>query len=204
MRPSLDFTIIKDLYGATFQPIIVKELRRRLIEIFLKIHEMESVEEARERFSIPTDPWDKYLLLDSNFFLKLMNHDQALSVGDQVVFLKFVVYTIEHELAPMLKIDMKSARQEFFSFLNMINLPKLYRIRNSSEEISSPEELSLAFEFLDTTINAPFYEYMKQQGNLKPHKEDYEDLMQGTTGAEITKFKKPDSTQQQTPKLKIF
>lgn len=202
-KPSLDFTIIRDFFGATFQPTIIKELRKNLIEIFMKIHEMERVEEAKDRFGITSDPWDKYLLLDSNFFLKLMNHDSVLNVGDQVAFLRFVVYTIEHELAPMIKIDMKSARQEFFNFLKMTNLPRMFRIRNASEEITSPEEIASTFDYLDTTINAPFYEYMKQQGNMKPHKEDYEDLMQGSTGAELSKLKKPD-TEPQTPKLKIF
>jgi hypothetical protein len=103
----------------------------------------------------------------------------------------------------MIKIEMKSARQEFFNFLKMINLPRLFRIRNASEEITSPEEIVSTFDYLDTTINAPFYEYMKQQGSMKPHKEDYEDLMQGSAGAEISKFKKPDM-EPQTPKLKIF
>lgn len=93
--PAIDFTKYKKVPIMSQNPIF-QAIRAELLEIFDELKQMQELEDARVKLNIKTEPWDKYLLLDSHFFLKLLNQDSPLAFWEQILFLDFIVYSIKH------------------------------------------------------------------------------------------------------------
>ncbi|CAG9321097.1 unnamed protein product [Blepharisma stoltei] len=172
-RPSLDFTKGKKI-PIIWQHPILQSIRAEFIEIFSDLKQMQELEEARSKLNIKTEPWEKYLLLDSNYFLKLMNQDTPMELWEQIIFLNFCIYVIKNEMVSMIKSDMKIVRNEFLEFIRKSVDTTVNGLKYRISEATDVQDIR---KKLNKAINEVFLEELKRKGNLKPHKEDYEELI---------------------------
>ena len=94
--PSIDFRHHRDRMQSLVQWGVFKHVARKLSGVLDTVVIEQKVESERKHLGIYTAPWDKYLLLDSQYFLRLMLCGESLTPGELLLFSQFLVYTIEH------------------------------------------------------------------------------------------------------------
>lgn len=82
---------------------------------------------------------------------------------------------------------MKLARAEFLKFIRKLNNTYVNSVKYAIGDIKDVVKLR---ENLTKYVHEAFYEDLKQEGNLKPHKEDYEGLIMGTFNTKLEKIEK--------------
>jgi len=184
-KPVLEFTKCEWMQVAYLPPIL-KQLRSEYIQIFKEVQEMKFTEDIRNKLGIFSEPWEKYLLLDSEYYLRLLDQNTPMPQWQQVVFLQYVLNSIKEESVSRLSGSMETIRTHFLEFANNSEDKTLKALKTDIDSV----EPGTALENLNTNFNAAFNEYLKQQNLLKSYKEDYDSLMPGHAKGESASLPK--------------
>ena len=194
MLPSLDFRQQRDHMPSVVHWPIYKEIARRLGSVLDRLVEEQKAEESRETVGLYSPPWDKYLLLDSRFFLQLMQCGESLSPQDLLLFAYFQVYTIENELASTFQPEIPVIRAEFLQYIRTLSSSAVTKVLSTLESLVAPAAVSEALSTLDKKVNEPFYKALKVKGMLKDYREDYDDLIIGSGPGQMSALDRSEST----------
>jgi hypothetical protein len=168
--PVLDFTNI----GNFLIPLpVYAKLRKELVELFGSLREIKSTEEIRKKYKIGSDPWDKYLLLDSKYFLTLLCQSAPLSIPELTAFLQFILWSVKNETISLFKADLHEVRTEFLSFFKSLDTEVEVRLRKHPESVDA----EWALDQINSKIIPRFYDHAKMKGWLRDFKDDYEELL---------------------------
>jgi hypothetical protein len=195
---SLIFDFIRPVSSEfPYQLPIFQALRRKMMKIFQSLHEISSSENMKEKHGIKSEPWDKYLLLDSNYFIPLLCQDIQTSIHEIACFVEFVVFSIENELISMFKIEMNQVRKEFFKFLKTCSTEGINALRKDPKQV----DVEAVLTDIDKNVIKHFYIECKMQGWLKEFQDDYEDLFISSSASSQSTLKtevKPELAPQRT------
>lgn len=183
----LDFTKICQT-TFNYQIPVFQKLREALQKIFTEVKEISDLEEARKVFGIGLEPWDKYLVLDSKYFVKFLCQDLQLSTWETIVFCEFVVYSVRNELISMFKIEMHELKKEFLKYVKGVSCEAMLKIANNPE---SPDA-DWILNNIDENVIKRFYVEAKMRNWLKDYKDDYDELMGHTVPSGTQKLVTPD------------
>jgi hypothetical protein len=190
--PAFDALQTYDRVHTHLHPPIFAVLQEGLREVLTSVRESASAEDIKQRLGMYTEPWDKYLLLDSAYFMPMLNHTKPLGQFQQVLWLRFIAYTVEHELASSIKLTSAQIHAKFFEFASHgKGLKQLEKDYLSLDRTSAV----VALEKLDEVLNVPFYDELRRDGNLKPYREDYEHLMSGSSDSSTKSLSQGESSQ---------
>jgi len=198
MLPRLNF-IQPVVTEYPYQMPIFQVLRSRLMSIFSEMKEQHDVEIIREKFGFKSDPWDKYLLLDSKYYINLLCQDTQLTTVELVLFIEFVVFSIRNELISMFKIEMPVLRKEFLKFAATCSSPGLSSLMRDPLKVDPVPTL----EDVDKNIIKHFYVEAKIQGWLKDYQDDYDELLQSSTSSKHSTLR-TDIKPEKDPTSKLF
>lgn len=182
-----------------YQIPIFQVLRSRLMKIFYNLKEQHDNEIIKQHHGIKSDPWDKYLLLDSKYYINLLCQDTQMSTVELALFIEFVVFSIENELISMFKIEMPVLRKEFLKFVancSSLGLSNLMRDPLKVDPIPTLEDI-------DKNIIKHFYIEAKIQGWLNDYQDDYEDLLHSSTSSQHSTLR-TDVKAEKDPASKLF
>lgn len=189
--PALDVLKAYDRVQGWVLPPVFLELQDALVKVLNSVRDLALYDEIKQKIGLYTEPWDKYLLLDSAYFMPLFNHSAPLLQFDQLLWLQFLAYTIEEELVSTIKLSPAQILSKFLEFANASK--KLRTLRENYLKLDK-EGAQLAFAKLNDEINKPFYEELRREGHLKPYREDYEHLMSGSSEAGFRSLSQGEST----------
>lgn len=170
--PVLDFTNIGNFFIPCQLPVYAK-LRKELVKLFVSLKEERSTEEIRKKYKIDSDPWDKYLILDSKYFLTLLCQSAPLSIPELTAFLQFILWSVKNETISMFKADLHEVRAEFLTFFKSLDTEVEVRLRKHPELVDA----EWALDQINTKIIPRFYDHAKMKGWLRDYKDDYEELL---------------------------
>jgi hypothetical protein len=182
----LDFTkILQTSYNYQFP--IFKKLRNDFLEIFSNLNEMQEAEEIRKIIGIVTDPWEKYLYLDSKYFIKLLCQTHSLKTWELIVFIEFIVYSVKNEMISLFKIDMEVLRTEFLTYIKGLTMEVIGKL------ISSPDTIDIDWGLrqIDEKIIKIFYIEAKMKDWLRDYQDDYEEPSNSAPKFNLEKLKFP-------------
>ena len=194
MLPSLDFREQRDRMPSVVQLPVFKQIARKLGVVLDKLVEEQKADEGRAVVGLYTPPWDKYLLLDSRYFLKLMQCGESLSPQELLLFAQFQVYTIEKELSSTFAPEIPIIRSEFMQFIRSLTNSSVTKVLASLPSLVKPEEITEALALIDKKVNEPFYHSLKLKGMLKDYREDYDDLIVGASSGEMSALDRSATT----------
>lgn len=128
----------------------------------------------RKDLKLQEDPWENYLVHDSQYFLPILFSQKSLSIVDQILLFKFVgisvgnstiaQYDMKPDILASKYLEFVDSYDEFDDELTLRELIKEAIQRN--DDLESLDELS-------RRVAKMFYLQMKIQGNLRPFKRDY-------------------------------
>lgn len=182
-----------------YQMPVLAELRTRLMTIFKDLKDQHDVEKIKEKFGFKSDPWDKYLLLDSKYYISLLCQDSQMTTVELIAFIEFVVYSVKNELISLFKIEMPLVRKEFLRFLKTCSSHGLALLMRDPEKVDPVK----ALQDIDESVVKNFYVEAKIQGWLKEYQDDYEELLHSSTAPTQTKLR-TEVAPEKEPQTKIL
>ena len=198
-RPLLDFTKIPNT-RYNYQYPIFQRLREELRKVFSELKEISEIEEIRKGLGITSDPWDRYLILDSKYFIKLLCQETQMSTWELVCFLEFVVYSVKNELVSMFKIDMKELREEFLKYVRESSTEIMTKMIQDPESVDPEWGLNQ----IDERIIKNFYVEAKMKNWMEEFKNDYDELLNHGTQSEKRKIDSETGTNEPPSLVKNF
>ena len=182
-----------DTFPASYQVPVFRALHTSFMQVFSQLKEMLSLEELRKKLGVYTDPWDKYLLLDSEYFLKVLNHSSPMRPWEQVVFLQFMLYTIKEEMSSMISLEPQVLAKTFLKFVNRSRAGCISLLKTKLEALG-PEVLPN----IDRDVSQEFYDSLKKEGLLKSYKDDYQEAAYAASGSQVEGLPRHKGPEQKT------
>lgn len=125
---------------------------------------------------IERDVWDRYLVLDAEYYLPILINNLFLSANEQVLIIYFVLYSVKKDLIGYLDLPQNDLIKDYFNFcrgfnkfLNEKNVFDFLSFVEKSEFVQNETNLVGLFDFLVES----FYEELRQLGKLREYKKDY-------------------------------
>ena len=197
--PVLDFM---KLSSSPFQyqiPILAR-LRKEISDLMMKLNELQSVEDIKAKYGMNSDPWDKYLLLDSKFFVRFLCQSEPMEFIQLVFFVEFAIYSLKNELISMFKIDMAELRTELLKHVNKFSEAVVAQLLKDPLGV----DVDWALQEIDEKFIKKFYVDAKMQGWLKDFKDDYDDLLSTKSSSEVSTLKTEVKDQGSSRSQKLF
>ena len=86
----------------------------------------------------------------------------------------------------MLQAEMPLIRAEFFTFVRAMVSSKVTRMLNGMHTLKTDADVQGACDLLDKEVNSKFYHELKLKGLLKEFREDYDELIIGSSSGEMS------------------
>lgn len=124
------------------------------------------------------DVWDRFALLDAEYYLPILVNNLYLSPEDQMLIIWFTVYSVREDLISYWDMPQGQLVAEFLQFCQEHNAymgrMNIYRFFELLKTMDSKELDAGAIITMDNLIES-FYDHMRGQGKMREFKKDYSD-----------------------------
>jgi hypothetical protein len=123
---------------------------------------------------IQRDPWDRYFLLDAEFYLPILINNLFLKVEEQILIVHFVVYMIKTDQISFFNMSQNELVNDSLEFCRSTS--KFLNNKNAVEYLEFIMKNNLNDETGEENLNffsQNFFEDLKRAGKLLPFKKDY-------------------------------
>lgn len=179
------FRGMKPLVGMQFQDVplncqwfVQRKLMTRLSDLVVKLQNDTENYNLQKDLKIHIDPWDYYLVHDSNYFLKFLMNAKDFDYYQQLLQVHFVVKGVEEDVLSFFQEDPDIVTDKYFAFIEEFRLNDknttvewLKFIRDNKLEDLEEHHI---FDNLDRVFHMFFLD-QKDKGFLLQHKNDYID-----------------------------
>ena len=122
------------------------------------------------------DPWDRFLILDAEYYLPILINNLYLSRDEQLLVVYFVLFSVREDLISYWEIPQNELIQDYFAFCRNHNVylgqKSIFDFLDLLRKNESKKQLGSAETVLDSLVNN-FYVHMKEQGKMRLFKKDY-------------------------------
>lgn len=95
---------------------LLNKIRLEMNELGEKLNVQLRRNKMRKEMKIESDPWENFLVHDSQHFLPIINHTKALEVEAQVIVFLFVKHVIDSETSSQYTEKPGKVAQSFLAF----------------------------------------------------------------------------------------
>jgi hypothetical protein len=123
---------------------------------------------------IERDPWDKYTLLDAQYYLPLLINNLFLRMEEQILIVHLVLYMIKTDQISYFDMPQNELIHEYLDYCR--NTTYFLNNKNAVEYLEFVIGNSLADENQEENLNylaQNFFEELKRVEKLLPYKKDY-------------------------------
>lgn len=124
------------------------------------------------------DPWERFLVLDAQYYLPLLTKTLFLISEVQQVLIWFVVYSVRNDLISFWDIPHDRLAVRLFQFCQehkvYLNDKSIFDLLALFAASDTPKTSTDLFLVLDQLMDA-FYDKARQEGLLRQFKKDYSD-----------------------------
>ena len=177
------FRGIKPLVGLKFQDsalncqwFVQRAQINRLSDLVVKLQNQRESFQLQTELKIHIDPWDYFLVYDSNYWLKFMINTRTYSYYEQLLLVHFVVKSVEEDIISYFEEDPKIVTEKYFKFIEEFKnfnetsiIEWLKFIRDNKLEDHEEHHI---FDNLDRVFHMFFLD-QKDKGFLLKYKKDY-------------------------------
>lgn len=122
------------------------------------------------------DPWDRFLILDAEYYLPILINNLYLSRDEQLLVVYFVLFSVREDLISYWDIPQNELIQDYFAFCRntkvYLGQKTIFDFLDLLRKNESEKQLGNAETVLDSLVN-DFYVHMKEQGKMRLFKKDY-------------------------------
>ena len=161
-------------HNSLSQNSLYKKLQYKLFKILINLKNEKILDKKFSDFKIEREIWDRYKILDAEYFLPIFLTNQILNFYQQILLTNFLIKTITNDNISYFDIEQEKFIFFFFDFLK--NDKKFLNGYNAEEYLKwcldnkvKEDEIFGALDFQ----GEEFFRFMKDKGFVRKFKKDY-------------------------------
>jgi hypothetical protein len=173
--PKIDTTVNRHTYY--WMPKVVQTLTRTLSGILDALKQETSMVTLKKELKMQVDPWDCYLSLDSNYFMRLLISSRKMNIIEELILVGFVARAVGLDTISYFKDDPQILIDDLFNFVKELKefektdlITYIYRL--ASRDPDSEETSYTIIESINRLYEL-FFMHCRIQNKLLPYKKDY-------------------------------
>ena len=133
-------------------------------------------ENGLKELGFHTDPWDRYKILDSEYYLPILANNLFLSLEDQILLVHFVIFMVKTDQISYFEMPSNQLIDEYLEFCKISFLENELSVRDHlTIELQKPKEDQIDLISLIDSYAQRFLVQQQNEGKARLYKKDYFD-----------------------------
>ena len=133
-------------------------------------------ENGLKELGFHTDPWDRYKILDSEYYLPILANNLFLSLEDQILLVHFVIFMVKTDQISYFEMPSNQLIDEYLEFCKISFLENELSVRDHlTIELQKPNEDQIDLISLIDSYAQRFLVQQQNEGKARLYKKDYFD-----------------------------